>query len=132
MKSIRTIFIFSLINLVIVMTAIFFLKTNYVTTETTQTTNALVTPTVSVGEPSPGVTIGTVKPTSTNPIITKAPVTTPDTRCLVVVDGLKYNLTEFVRLHSGGDIFQCGTDMSASFHDQHPNNYLDILAKYKF
>jgi cytochrome b involved in lipid metabolism len=70
-----------------------------------------------------------VTPSTTTGSVVATP--TRDTRCLVVVDGLQYNLTQFVKLHSGGDIFQCGTDMSSSFHNQHPNNYLDILAKYR-
>jgi hypothetical protein len=40
-------------------------------------------------------------------------------------------MTEFRNLHSGGDIFQCGTDMTSIFNDRHPASYLNRIAKYK-
>lgn len=89
MKNIKLVFVFSLINLVLVIGAVLFLKTNSVK------------------------------------------VSRPSSSCIVTVDGNKYDLLEFITLHSGGDIFKCGTDMSTEFHSQHPNGYLEQIAKYK-
>jgi len=54
-----------------------------------------------------------------------------DNRCIVTVDGVKYDVTQFRNQHSGGDIFQCGTDMSAIFHGQHSNSYLQKMQQYR-
>ena len=125
MKNTKTVFVFSLINLLIVTSAVSFLKLGSELGENEKQIMPQTAPTVSTNL-SPTIV---VTPSTTTGSVVATP--TRDTRCLVVVDGLQYNLTQFVKLHSGGDIFQCGTDMSSSFHNQHPNNYLDILAKYR-
>lgn len=56
---------------------------------------------------------------------------TVDQRCLVVVDGVSYDFSVFKNIHSGGDIFECGTDMSQTFHNEHPNSFIRKMAKYK-
>ena len=40
-------------------------------------------------------------------------------RCIITVEGQKYDVTDFRSLHSGGDIFVCGTDMTSTFFGQH-------------
>ena len=44
---------------------------------------------------------------------------TPDARCIITVDGQRYDVSSYRNVHPGGDVFQCGTDMSAAFHAQH-------------
>lgn len=51
-------------------------------------------------------------------------------RCLITIDGKKYDVTEFRKEHKGGDIFKCGTDMSADFHRQHDGKKLMEAEKY--
>lgn len=46
-------------------------------------------------------------------------------RCIVTVEGQKYDVTDFRLLHSGGDIFVCGTDMTNTFFGQHNQEILD-------
>jgi len=49
--------------------------------------------------------------------------------CIITIDGSKYDVTTLRSTHTGGDVFQCGTDMSAVFHGQHGNN-LRLIQKY--
>jgi hypothetical protein len=58
------------------------------------------------------------------------PVAT-DNRCIIAIDGVKYDVSVFRKEHSGGDIFTCNTDMSAVFHSQHPNSFLQRMTGYK-
>lgn len=44
-------------------------------------------------------------------------------RCIITVNGSKYDLTEFRKMHEGGDIFVCGTDMTARFRGEHGGDY---------
>lgn len=71
------------------------------------------------------------QPTPTVVEKTDTPIPTPDTRCIISVDGTSYNITEFRQEHSGGDIFTCGTDMSATFHGQHDTQILQKMNRYK-
>ncbi len=69
-----------------------------------------------------------------SPIVIKntdTPAPTPDTRCIISVDGAAYNVTEFKKEHSGGDVFTCGADMSAIFHGQHDMDILRKMDQYK-
>lgn len=68
-----------------------------------------------------------IQPTSEPP----PPEPTKDPRCVISVDGASYDVTSFRSAHSGGDIFTCGTDMSAVFHGQHAASYLSQMAQYK-
>jgi len=53
----------------------------------------------------------------------------PATACIITIDGKKYDVQPLRNTHTGGDIFQCGTDMSATFHRQHNDN-LQMIQKY--
>lgn len=55
----------------------------------------------------------------------------PSDRCIIFIDGSGYDLTEFRKSHSGGDIFTCGADMSAIFWQQHDQAHLDQLSRYR-
>jgi len=71
---------------------------------------------------------------SQNNLQTNTPVPTQpvvDNRCIIAIDGVRYDVSIFRNQHSGGDIFSCGTDMSAIFHGQHPNSFLQKMARYK-
>lgn len=103
--------------------------------------NALPTSTVSTTMPIAPKTIPLTKPTpkptttpapKTTPVVTPKPVPTPppvvDTRCLVAIDGKRYNLTDYRYQHPGGNVFACGTDMSVAFHGQHNSGKLQQIA----
>jgi cytochrome b involved in lipid metabolism len=44
--------------------------------------------------------------------------------CVITIEGNRYNVFTFKNQHSGGDIFQCGTDMTSSFFGQHEQQLL--------
>lgn len=65
---------------------------------------------------------------------TSAPVeitSVTDNRCIVTIDGQKYNVTFFRDRHSGGDVFSCGADMSAEFHSRHSDKFLVLMAPFR-
>ena len=49
--------------------------------------------------------------------------------CIITIDGQKYDVASLRNTHTGGDVFQCGTDMSAVFHGKHGNN-LQMIQQY--
>lgn len=51
--------------------------------------------------------------------------------CIVTVDGVRYDITNFKNMHSGGDVFSCGSDMSATFWNQHSQKQLSQMQKYR-
>ncbi len=52
-------------------------------------------------------------------------------KCIVYISGVRLDVTDFRNRHGGGDIFQCGTDMTDIFKGQHPGSYLNKMARYK-
>lgn len=75
---------------------------------------------------------GTSQPVA-NPTLIPTPTFAPppSNRCIVTIDGVRYDLTDFRFIHSGGDIFNCGTDMSAIFWGQHGQSMLNRLQRYR-
>lgn len=51
-------------------------------------------------------------------------------KCLITVRGLTYDVTQYRYQHSGGDIFNCGADMTAIFNAQHSNSQLARMQRY--
>jgi cytochrome b involved in lipid metabolism len=95
----------------------------------------VLTPTTKIAASTkPASKVDTTTPKVDSPVPptpTQVAAPTADNRCIIVVDGQKYNVTVFKNQHSGGDIFSCGTDMSAIFHDKHNQRYLDMMTPYK-
>jgi hypothetical protein len=50
-------------------------------------------------------------------------------QCIVTIDNHQYDVANLRTSHTGGDIFKCGTDMSAAFHKQHDDN-LPMIQRY--
>lgn len=73
----------------------------------------------------------TIEATVTSTAASATVVPTKDNRCIIVVDSVRYDISKFRTLHSGGNIFQCNTDMSNVFHQQHDNGYLQTMSQYK-
>jgi hypothetical protein len=68
------------------------------------------------------------------PTVTPPPNPTsppPNDRCIITLRGSQYDITVFRTVHSGGDIFQCGTDMTAQFDSRHGDREFQILQQYK-
>lgn len=90
-----------------------------VTTGTQKTANAptaLATNT-SVKSSSPKTITTPVNPTAAAPAQQNA-----NTGCIITLFGKQYDVTTLQNTHSGGNIFNCGTDMTASYQSQHGSN----------
>lgn len=128
MNLIKNIFLISLINfgLLIVIVLYFSGRTS---------APLPVMPQVPVLTPSPASAIITTTPTlKSTPVPTARPTPTPNPqagRCIIIIDGIKYDVTNFRNIHSGGDVFTCGADLSQLFHDRHSNRFLDIMVQFK-
>ena len=72
----------------------------------------------------------TASPPKANPAPAPTPAPKPQ-GCIVSIDGVSYDVTTFKKIHSGGDIFKCGTDMTASFYSQHSTQTLKAMQKYR-
>lgn len=66
------------------------------------------------------------------PKIQSAPTSAPaqiqsaqSNRCIIIIKGQRYDVTDFRAKHPGGDIFVCGTDITKSFFSQHDQALLD-------
>lgn len=69
-------------------------------------------------------------------IPTAAPTPTPSTTtnsnlCIVTVFGKQYNVTTLKQTHSGGNIFNCGTDMSSTYQGKHGSN-VSLIQRYLY
>ena len=70
--------------------------------------------------------------------ITAEPIPQKDTtvaqvtsnKCIITIDGKKYNVTEFRKLHEGGDIFDCGEDNTEKFYSEHTGGKLEQMGTY--
>lgn len=81
----------------------------------------------------------TVKPTSIiKPIVTKLPtakiVIKPtqnisNNQCIITVSGQQYDVTNLRNTHSGGNIFECNTDMTNVYQGKHGSG-LSLISKY--
>jgi len=61
--------------------------------------------------------------------LTASPI--KDSRRIITIDLHKYDVTQFKYVHGGGDIFNCGTDMSQISHNQHKKSTLDKIQNYR-
>lgn len=51
------------------------------------------------------------------------------TGCNITLSGQQYNVTSLQQSHSGGDIFNCGTDMTSAYQGKHGSN-LSRMQRY--
>lgn len=78
--------------------------------------------------PSPKPTsrpVVTTQPASFSPAVSAASPNCPPppaNLCLVTLFGQQFDVTPLRSSHSGGDIFVCGTDMTAKYQNQHGSN----------
>lgn len=72
-------------------------------------------PAVSISAPINGTTVsGTVSLTAA-----ATDVSIPATDCVVTLFGIQYDVTSLQTTHSGGNIFTCGTNMTATYQAKH-------------
>lgn len=75
------------------------------------------------------ITPDNTKNTNTNTTTSQTPVLT--NRCIITLDGASYDVTDFRNLHSGGDVFTCGTDMSSIFWSRHGKSMFNRMQQYR-
>lgn len=85
----------------------------------------------SAPTPAPVTTSAPVSTPVATAVPTEPPPPPPSNRCIIAISGSNYDVTEYRNIHSGGDVFACGTDMTASFTSQHPASFLQRMAQYK-
>lgn len=54
--------------------------------------------------------------------INNQPQTVPSNRCIVTLFGQQYDVTTLQSTHSGGNVFNCGTDTTAAYQQKHGTN----------
>ena len=100
------------------------------TTKSEKPNNEVAKPTKPVTQPQATVNTAPPKKTEPSPAPTPAPTPKPQ-NCIITIDGVSYDVTAFRKIHSGGDIFKCGTDMTAVFYSQHSSQTLKAMQKYR-
>lgn len=109
----------------------------------------VVTKVYRTAKPASAQKSGTNQNTTTNQTVTNIPSTNAPTnsqpvpqaptqvpapqvaQCVVIIDGVNYDVTNFRFSHSGGNIFNCGTDMSSTFWSRHNAGILNQMQKYR-
>lgn len=67
--------------------------------------------------------------TPSQPAPTNAPVAS--SQCVITIDGGRYDVTQFRNIHSGGNVFNCGADMSQAFWSRHNAAILSQMQQYR-
>lgn len=89
-------------------------ESNTKTNKPSGSTRSTVTPKPTA---KPGIAAVTVTPTTTPSSVAKNV-----TGCIVTLFGQQYNVSTLQQSHSGGNIFNCGTDMSSTYQGKHGSN----------
>lgn len=78
-------------------------------------------------EPSTKAVQAPIQPTA------KTPSPAPSSnQCIITISGIKYDVQPLRNTHSGGDVFTCNTDMTATFFGQHGQSLLNsTMQKYR-
>jgi len=62
---------------------------------------------------------------------TDPPQPTPVVGCVVTIEGRRFDVLALRQTHSGGDIFTCGTDMTATYFSKHDASMLNgVMQQY--
>ncbi len=88
-------------------------STNAPVAVTNPTLNTQVASTIALSAPQP------------------APTQPPISGCIITLDGGSYDVTRLKSTHSGGDIFACGSDMSATFWSKHGQSIFNKMQQYR-
>lgn len=129
MKLTKIIFIVSILNFSLFLVLIFNQPPTSVPGQPlTKVPEINITPSSMITPSSPqnSTSNALVTPKVIPPTPTVAPV-----GCLITISGVRYDLTRFRLIHSGGDIFQCGSDMTTVFNNQHSSDYLSKISQYQ-
>lgn len=76
--------------------------------------------------------LATITPSLAIPLATVTPkpiAVSTNNGCIVTISGQLFDVTTLRNTHSGGDVFKCGTDMTAIYQSKHGTS-LSRMAKY--
>lgn len=124
MTLVKTLFILSLANLILLVSILFYFSSRSTVPLVPEVT---VQPTPTN---TPAKTITVTPPAKPTVVVTPTPNPLAG-HCLITIDSVRYDVTNFRNQHSGGDVFTCGADLSQLFHDRHSNRFLDIMAQFR-
>jgi cytochrome b involved in lipid metabolism len=79
---------------------------------------------------SPSARQNTVMVAPTTTVTSSPSKTTNPSLCIITINGQRYDVTQYQYQHSGGNIFTCGTDMTAIFNGKHSQRYLNMMQQY--
>lgn len=143
MKFLRVAISISLLNFVFIALAVYSASSISALRKVTQTEKEIsVLQDINLSSPTPTntpriTTVNVAKTTTKAPTRTASPTiktpspTPPSTpvvnRCVIIIDGSKYDVTDFRSIHKGGDIFKCSTDMTQVFYSQHDKPFLSKI-----
>lgn len=133
MKAIRR---FLFLNFLLIITVIFFAYIREIPKIENEQSEPVIEKVVEsvIEKPINSPVKSTLAPTSTQKS-TATPVPKPIDpnagKCIITIDSQKYDVTVFRNMHSGGDIFNCGTNMTKIFYNQHSASTLKKMSKYK-
>jgi cytochrome b involved in lipid metabolism len=68
--------------------------------------------------------------TNNNSFTTTTTIPSTSATCIITLNNQKYDVTQFKNLHSGGNIFNCGTDMTTIFNGKHSQRELNMMQQY--
>lgn len=71
------------------------------------------------------------RPNNNSTVNTNIPTVINTPSCIVTIDGMRYDIIQFRQIHSGGDIFSCGANMSADFWSRHSQRQLNQMQRYR-
>jgi hypothetical protein len=76
------------------------------------------------------VTLGVVYFNSKNSQEKNESISGINIECIITLFGEQYDVTQLRFVHPGGNIYECGTDMTETYIEQHGND-LERIEKYK-
>ena len=135
MKNLKKIISLTILNLLFVTVMVFVLdnvshgvKTASLSASPTQESNA-ASNTQNLNNGNIGSSQeSTLTPTLAAPTVAQKP---NNSVCIITIDSQKYDVMQFQNIHSAGNVFNCGTDMTADFYSKHDKSYLVKMEKYK-
>lgn len=142
MKIIKLLITMSVINALLVVGAVKYIEPKTEAMRMMPTELNLGTPSPSASAVPSATVKATAKPT-TRPVgaapqtpapKTPAPSVTPPPKpsgCIIQIDGVRYEISSLQRTHSGGNVFTCGSDMSAIFWGRHNQNIWQMMQRYR-
>lgn len=132
MKIIKLLITMSVINALLVLGAVKYSPVPSASAVPSATIKSVVKPAVRPA----GATQQTPAPKTKAPTVAPTPASsvthpTKNSGCIIQIDGVRYEVSSLQRTHSGGNVFTCGSDMSAIFWGRYNQKILQMMQRYR-